>query len=183
MVQSSFSMNIHPLFVHFPIAFLVAYAIMELIHTDRLNHSDTYVAIKGFLVIIGALSAYVALSTGEIAEGILLANRPDLAKLVETHSTFAGASTTIFSILALSYLIKFFLDSKHTSAPILTSEPFAKALGALRWYSEAIREHVLGQMLALAGIICITITWGLGAAIVYSPNVDPLVNFIHSSFS
>ncbi|MEK7107324.1 MAG: DUF2231 domain-containing protein [Patescibacteria group bacterium] len=175
-------MDIHPLLVHFPIALLVAYAIMEMIHTDRLNHSDTYASIKSFLVIAGTLLAFVTLSTGEISERLLLSSRPDLAKLIETHSAFAGASTTIFSILALSYLIKFFLDSKYANAPVMASGPFARALGALNWYSRAIRENVLGQMLALAGIICITITGGLGAAIVYGPDADPIVSVIYRLF-
>ena len=175
-------MNIHPLFVHFPIALLAIYAIMELIHTDRLNHSDTYAAIKGFLVIVGTLAAYVTLSTGELAEGLLLANSPELAKLVETHSAFAGASTAIFSVLAISYAIKFFMDSTYAQAPVLASGPLSRVWGAMLWYSRAIRENVLGQMLALAGIICITITGALGAAIVYGPDADPIVSFIYGLF-
>jgi len=175
-------MNIHPLFVHFPIALLVVYSIMELIHTQRLNHSDTYASIKGFLVIVGTLAAYVTLSTGELAEGLLLANRPELAKLVETHSAFAGASTAIFSILAISYVIKFFMDSTYAQAPVLASGPLSRVWGAMLWYSRAIRENVLGQMLALAGIICITITGALGAAIVYGPDADPIVSFIYGLF-
>ena len=182
MVRFSFRMNIHPLFVHFPIALLAIYAIMELIHTDRLNHSDTYAAIKGFLVIVGTLAAYVTLSTGELAEGLVLANRPELAKIVETHSAFAGASTAIFSILAISYVIKFFMDSTYAHAPVLASAPLSRVWSAMLWYSRAIRENVLGQMLALAGIVCITITGGLGAAIVYGPDVDPLVRVIYGMF-
>jgi len=37
-------------------------------------------------------------------------------------------------------------------------------------------------LLALLGLVLIIITGGLGAAIVYGPNVDPFVNFIYSIF-
>lgn len=168
--------------MHFPIALLVVYAIMELIHTNRFTHSNTYAKVKGFLVILGTFSAYLTLATGELASELLVQSRPELERLIETHATLAGASTAIFSILALSYLIKFLLDSKHAAAPVLAAKLFSNIVAALKWYSEAIREHVLGQMLALAGIICITIASALGAAIVYGPDVDPLVNFIYRMF-
>ena len=175
-------MNIHPLFVHFPIALLSVYAIMELIHTNRLNHSNTYASIKGFLVILGTLAAYVTLSTGKLAAGLLLANRPDLAKLVATHSTFTGATTAIFSVLAASYVIKFILDSKYANMPILITGQLTIMWRALCAFSRAVRESVFGQFLALAGIICITITGGLGDSIVYGPDTDPIVRFIYGMF-
>lgn len=175
-------MNIHPLFVHFPIALLAIYGIMELIHTDRLNHSDTYAAIKGFLAIVGTLAAYVTLSTGDIAEELLLKSRGDLRQLIETHSAFASASTIIFSILALAYLIKFIADSKYANASILTAGWFAPVWRALCISSRAVRETVFGQIMALAGIICITITGSLGASIVYGPDADPIVHLIYGMF-
>jgi len=175
-------MNIHPLFVHFPIALLVVYSIMELIHTQRFNHSDTYASIKGFLVIVGTLAAYVTVSTGEIAEGILSAGGPELARLVETHSTFAGVSTAIFSLLAASYAVKFILDSRYADVPVVNAGPFAPIWHALCVASRGVRESVFGQFLALAGIICITITGALGAAIVYGPDVDPIVSAVYRLF-
>jgi uncharacterized membrane protein len=175
-------MNIHPLFVHFPIAFLVVYGIMELIHTERLNHSGLYAAIKGFLVILGTLSAYITLGTGESASHLLLRGSPDFRPLVEMHAGFAGATTAIFSLLAAAYIIKFALDSKHANASVLSTGWLASMWRALCVASRAIRETIFGQFLALAGIICITITGGLGAAIVYGPDTDPIVHFVYGMF-
>jgi len=77
-------MNIHPLFVHFPIALLSFYALMEICRFIRINRSPHWFHAKAFVLIAGAASAFLTLETGETAASLL--RKPELRALVRAHS-------------------------------------------------------------------------------------------------
>ena len=170
-------MNTHPILVHFPIAFMTIYAILELIRFQKVKNWPYIVHIKAFLLIVGTLSSFVALSTGEVAEH--LANR-DLRPLIEVHSAFASGSVWIFGILSVVYIVSFVSKSEWNQK--LLDSPFSKIWKLKVNIANKILNGYFSVILALAGLVAITITGALGGAIVYGPEVDPIVNFIYKLF-
>lgn len=176
-------MNIHPIFVHFPIALLVAYSALEIATylIPALRRQTWVFPVKAFLLLFGVASAFLALGTGETAEG-LIADTSPRAYIIETHSAFAGATTITYAILAAAYLIRIF-DMKGWGIRLLdTNGFFAVICRVKRIIARLVLDAWLLPLLALFGLACITITGALGAAIVYGPDIDPFVFFIYHFF-
>ncbi|HED05555.1 MAG TPA: hypothetical protein ENI61_02585 [Ignavibacteria bacterium] len=175
-------MNIHPLFVHFPIALLVIYAFMEIIPQVWVFKTQWWNSTKMFLSIIGILSIAPTLITGDIAEDAIIAINPKLTPLIETHATMAAITAIVFLIPAIAYATKI----------IETTDWHRKILLRYKWYS--LIANILHKIsiftlhrwaiftLATLGIILLTITGGLGASIVYGPDFDPIISFIYGLF-
>lgn len=170
-------MNIHPIFVHFPIALMTIYAVAELLRFKKIKETAYWFYVKAVLVIIGTISAFVALNTGDSAEH--LANK-DLRPLIEIHSTFASASTWIFGFLAIVYLVSWISKSEFDQK--LRSSKFSKIWNIKVNIAQKILNGYLPVILALIGLATITITGALGGAIVYGPEIDPIVSFIYHLF-
>ena len=169
-------MEIHPLFIHFPIALLIIYALMEMIRFKKLTENESWNYAKAGILIVGVLSAFLALATGDGAEAALRAENDTLNLAVaEVHSTFAAISTTIFAILAVAYIIKIANKS-------WLSNNQGKTWGALLKVQSFILSTPVSMILAFAGLVTMTITGALGGAMVYSPDVDPVVNFVYHLF-
>ena len=160
-------MNIHPIFVHFPIALMTIYAIAELLRFKKLMQTTYWFYVKAMLVIVGMVSAFPALNTGETAEH--LADR-SLRPLIEMHSTFANASTWIFGFLALVYLVSWISKSEWNQK--LLNSGFAKIWTIKVNIANYILNSYIPIILALIGLATITITGALGGAIVYGPDID-----------
>lgn len=92
-------MNIHPAFVHFPIALLCLYAVIEILPLARWMPSIAWASIRGFLLYVGTGAAIVTVITGSIAADIV-GETPK----VEMHETAAFITLGIFLLsCALSY--------------------------------------------------------------------------------
>lgn len=167
-------MNIHPIFVHFPIALLTVYAFMEIIRIKKLQDLPYYFYIKASFLCIGTLSSFLALNTGEMAEHAIGAQGD---KLIEMHSAFASVSVWIFVILSLVY-INVWISKTEYNAKLLSSK-FGKIWAIKSKIASKIFTSPLVVILAVIGLITITITGALGGAIVYGPDVDPIVKFIY----
>ena len=166
-------MNSHPVFVHFPIGILVLYAVFEIARIKIITRQPWYFELKAVLSIIGTLAAYVTATTGELAEEIIENIAPDTMALVETHSMYAVITIVLFSILAASYLFEW-LKKTHT----LTALTRLPLFGVLSTFIQRS-----APLIAFAGLCTITITGGLGAAIVYGPQTDPFVAIIYNTFA
>jgi len=169
-------MNIHPLFVHFPIGLLVTYAICELIRARVLIKKLWWQRLKAVLVIFGTLWSYLTALTGDMALDLIRAKSTRLP-IIEVHEKFALATILVFSVMAIYYALVFFHTSRWRRLsflrwPILNWE----------WRGHVLFEELFVPLVALLGLVLIIITGGLGAAIVYGPNIDPFVNFIYSLF-
>ena len=81
--------NIHPLFVHFPIALLLIYSIIKILPLQKWLPAVAWKHIERALLFFGVLGAFAALSTGEIAEQMTRPNND----VVEAHSLFAAIAT------------------------------------------------------------------------------------------
>lgn len=169
-------MNIHPIAVHFPIALLTVYAILELLSgMSWLRNQPWKTGVKSFLLVVGTVFAFFTLSTGEGAEQTVTDR--SLHSLVETHAFFASASTYIFLGLALIYIFR----TARTRLWYVTKVP--KVLRTIiDWYSRAFDRRWFIALVALVGLVAITVTGALGGAIVYGPDVDPIVKAIYNIF-
>ena len=173
-------MNIHPLFVHFPIAMLIVYAICELIRFRAVLAKPYWFYFKAFLVIIGSVSAFVTVKTGQMAEDVIREATGRVSDLIETHSTFALISTWLFTVLALLYIIAWI----HKEKPhFFASFQFL----AVRWLlvcriARIVFSPAVLVILAVLGLCAISITGALGGAIVYGPDFDPFSKFVYGLF-
>lgn len=176
-------MNIHPLFVHFPISLLVLYSILEVAaySLPALAYREWVSTVKSFLIFVGILSAFAALVTGEIAED-LLEETGSRAVLIETHMAFAVAATAAYLIIAAAYLVRLF-DQKGWWNPIVgTNRFFGLIWGFKKYVAHLILDTWFLPFLALLALVLITITGALGASIVYGPGIDPFVSSIYHLF-
>lgn len=171
--------NIHPIFVHFPIALFTIYALFEIIRIKRFEATDTITYIKAVFLIIGSLSSMLAVQTGELV-GEVMENGPQ-GKLLETHAFFAVGASYIFGILAIVYLI--WLVEKTGFFAKYTSSGLGQSIWSLLLKIKAVfwKKSIL-ILLAIVGLFFITVAGSLGGALVYGPDVDPIVKFFYTIF-
>jgi uncharacterized membrane protein len=167
--------NIHPIFVHFPIALLTVYALCEFVHLKKLRHSKTWLMVKAVLLWVGFAGSLVALQTGEWAED-LTARTP----LIKMHSQWAEATAWIFGALAVVYALV--VLERYCSAKICSwiGDRGEKVFMKLARVAESIHGSFLTPLLALIGLAVLTVTGSLGGAIVYGPEIDPVAHFIYT---
>ncbi len=172
--------NYHILIVHFPTALLSLYALMELFPFRRITAKPYWFHIKATFVILGTLSAYLAIIFGGFIEGAIGIAKPDMQQAIEVHSNFAAFTTTIFSILAGAYLVAW-IESEYAG---LAANPsfIGRFFGVLLMLKKFILSRWAVLLLALLGLFGIIVTGALGGAIVNSPDVDPIVNILYHLF-
>lgn len=166
-------MNIHPIFVHFPIALLTVYAILECCRVKKFLVNKSFFGIKAFLAIVGSLSTLAALYTGGLAEDIARAN-VKIRPVIELHSTFAGWTTFVFAVIACSYLV---IVLENWSP--LRNKRFWSVLVKI---AHIIQTPWLIIILAIVGLVLITITGALGGLIVYGSSTDPFISLVAKIF-
>lgn len=176
-------MNIHPLFVHFPIGLLVAYSVLEIVAYawPSIRRQSWLFPVNVFLLYVGVLGAFVALFTGGVAEDLIRNTNPR-AFILEVHSPVAGVTTLLYVILAAAYTVRLF-DMKGWGNRIVGSNNFLiNILRLKRYLTHLVLDTWVLPVLALLALAGMTVTGALGAAIVYGPNADPFVSFIYHLF-
>lgn len=175
-------MNLHPIFVHFPIALLSLYALCEFLRFEKIKQQPAWFYIKAVLVICGTVGALVAISAGDTAKEAVMKNiivpQVDNPRLIiNLHETWAQATAIIFILLAAAYIVAWL-----NKFNIIDSLP-GTMLKKIWLFGTQIQKLLIGTkfviLLALAGLIAITVTGALGGSIIYGPNADPIVKFIY----
>ena len=95
--------NIHPVMVHFPIAFLVGAALFY--GMSWTLRGDTFAKTAFSLLIIGVISAGVAAGTGLYAEEGVMVSRSVREHLLEPHEIFMLTTLGLSIILSVWALI------------------------------------------------------------------------------
>lgn len=160
--------NIHPIFVHFPIAFLLLYSVIKILPFRRWFRSVNWVDVERVLLVFGVLGAFVALQTGELAEKLTMPNKD----IVEAHSFFATTSTWVYILILVGEIISIslpWLDSKIKSQ---------KILNILIKVKNILIKPVVTKILAAVGFITITLTGLLGGVMVYGTSADPFAKIV-----
>ena len=91
--------NIHPLLVHFPLAFLPAAALFYFVAWRLRNEQLATTAFS--LLMVGALAAAVAAGSGLYAEGGLMVSRSVRQQLLATHKKLMLVTTGVSILLAV----------------------------------------------------------------------------------
>ena len=133
--------NIHPLVVHFPIAFLVGAALFYFL--SWISRNQTFATTAFLLLMVGTLSAGAAVATGLYAEEGVMVSRSVREHLLEVHEKIM--------LLALGMSIAL-------SAWAIIVRPFPKKK----------RLFFLFSLLVLLGVL--TIGADYGARMVYDYN-------------
>ncbi len=165
-------MNLHPILVHFPIALLTLYSVLEILQIKAVLNRAYVFYIKAVLVILGALGGVAAALAGLAIKSRYITS-PTLGHTVAVHEWFALISIVYFGLLAVCYLAAW-IDREWTNAP-----------QGLRPLLKPLRAIIETRAIALAGLVglaLITITGALGGALAYGPNTDPAASFVYHLF-
>lgn len=166
------------MFVHFPIALLMTYVMVEILPFKRWFSKIHWDSVKTFLVFFGTLGAVAAAAAGDIDEKSLA---PGLRNVLEVHKFFAATTTLVFGILAAAYVIRWIFQEY----PWLFTERIkflSFARKPLQWISDIILIRWITILLAIIGLIAVSITGALGGVMVYGVDADPFGKFIYSLF-
>ncbi len=175
-------MNIHPLLVHFPIALLVVYSVLEIsaYFWPTLRRQSWLFPVNAFLLFTGILAAIAALITGGLAEDIIQGS--SRAYILEVHSPIAGITTVLYFFLAGAYIVRVFDRKGWGNHMVGMVSPFMRIWSFKKYIAHLILDTWFLPVLAFLALIGMFITGALGAAIVYGPNADPFVYFVYHLF-
>ncbi len=160
--------NIHPIFVHFPIALLCFYSIIKIVPFSKWFPKVSWKHIERALLVVGVLGAFISSATGEAIEHLVKVNH----QILEMHSLFAGISTALYGALLFGELLVFI-------TPLL---PQYKQLKSLNTILIVIQKLLTGKSvstgLSLLGLVAISITGLLGGILVYGTTADPFAGIL-----
>jgi uncharacterized membrane protein len=91
--------NIHPLVVHFPIAFLVGVVLFYFL--SWIFRNQTFATTAFLLLILGTLAAGAAVGTGLYAEEGVMVSRSVREHLLEPHETFMLVTLGLSIVLSV----------------------------------------------------------------------------------
>jgi uncharacterized membrane protein len=161
--------NIHPIFVHFPIAFLFVYSIIKILPFRRWLPNVAWSDIEKVLLVFGLGGAYLSLSTGEQAEDFTRANK----SLVEAHAFFANFSTRMYLLILIGEVANY-INIKNFS--FINKINYLPKL--IAWVEKVLTNKNLVITLVILGFIALFLTGVLGGVLVYGTTADPLAPFI-----
>lgn len=102
-----FLANLHPKIVHFPLAFLMLYPIMELIFI--LTKKEFFTKAATLFLIIGTLGALIAVFTGNQAHSFIKNWNDESTNIFNSHQNFANLTMWFFTallVIKIYWLIK-----------------------------------------------------------------------------
>lgn len=145
--------NIHPIFVHFPIAFLFVYSIIKILPFRRWLPNVAWSDIEKVLLVFGLGGAYLSLSTGEQAEDFTRANK----SLVEAHAFFANFSTRMYLLILIGEVANY-INIKNFS--FINKINYLPKL--IAWVEKVLTNKNLVITLVILGFIALFLTGVLG---------------------
>lgn len=160
--------NIHPIIVHFPIALLFLYSIIKILPLVKWFPQVAWRQTERILLVFGVLGAFIANTTGEVAEHLARPNHD----LVEMHALFASASTWIYGLLLSGELLSILIPFMSTKISL------PKTMNYLGLIEKILTQKLLSKVLAFFGLIAISITGMLGGVMVYGLSADPLAKIV-----
>ena len=173
--------NFHVLVVHFPVALLSIYAVMEFVRWNRATEKPYWFYLKAVFLVLGTMGAYVAAGFGGLIEDTIAAEKiatvPNIRGIIDMHSTFAGVTSVIFSFLSFAYIVSWIEHERpELIKQCLERFPVLHLLVSLKNF--LLRTPVV-ILLAFLGLVAITVTGAIGGGIVSGPSVDPIVTLVY----
>lgn len=161
--------DLHPIFVHFPIALLFIYSILKIAPLEKFLPKINWAHIRQALLVFGFLGALVALASGETAEHL---NKPVRA-VVEMHSFFAALATWLYGLLLGG---EFLPVINPLIATKITSLKFILPLTLI--LEKILSNKWVAGILAVLALVAILVTGLLGGVMVYGTSADPLAPIV-----
>ena len=178
------AMNLHPIFVHFPIAILSLYAVFEMFIFGGIRRRASWFYVKLSLLLTGFLFSLLTLETGnEVAEHISYGS--SIWPVVYAHSKWAHISVFLFGVLATVYFliwIKDYPECHNVYSRIKNNRYLEKPWKILSFMVSGIYNSPAIWILAFLGLIAMIITGSLGASIVHGADGDPVVRLVYKIF-
>ncbi len=162
--------ELHPAIVHLPIGILTLYSLSEFLRFG-LFKQESWMITKLFLLVSGTVGAFLGLNSGESLEDL----RTNDEQLLNLHETFANASTWVYGIMTVAYLV-WFLEVRFA---FFSRLPLWNILSGL---ARLLRKPVIAMIGAATGFILLSLTGIFGGAMVHGPDADPLVSFVLQLF-
>lgn len=161
--------NIHPIFVHVPIAMLAVYSIIKIIPFKNWFPHVEWRQIERTLLFVGLLGAGAAFLTGDSAEQLLHPNR----QLVDMHSTFGGAAIYLYGALLLGEITAL-INAHHVH--YVDNKNFLRL--TMHYLENILCNRAVSTLIAFIALIVITITGLLGGVIAYGVTADPIAPYL-----
>lgn len=171
--------NVHPMFVHFPVALFTLYAVAESVRLRKVQDQPFWFYGKAVLIILGALSGIPTLMAGELAEQ-RFEGKPEM-RYIEVHSAFAGITEALALVLAAVYAIVWLKQSG-----VIDKALHSQLLLRIWNYTVRIAQFFMKSWiivpLAILLFVLISVTAALGGGIEYGPANDPVTKIIFKLF-
>jgi uncharacterized membrane protein len=155
--------DIHPLIVHFPIALLCIYSVIQILPVQKWIPTIAWKQVSTLLLILGYAGALAASSSGEVAEHLSNPNHD----VLELHETFAGLVEVFYGILVGSTVVQW-LCGRYLK--LLEY----KVVSIVLMISNFVESRPVSIMLSLLGLIALVLTGVFGGVMVYGTSADPL---------
>ncbi|MBI2673834.1 MAG: hypothetical protein HYX23_00960 [Candidatus Zambryskibacteria bacterium] len=153
-------MDLHPLVIHYPIAFLTTYVVFELVRIRKILALPYWFHIKMTLVVIGELGAIATVITAQFSTELRGGNM-----LVDRYKLFIIITALIFGMLAFAYVFKF-------TDP--NSDQSGQSRALTTWFHFILKPFVLIP-LVITGLFFIIVSGGLFGATIYGTHFDPFL--------
>lgn len=165
-------MNLHPILIHFPIALLTVYAVLEVGRVPAMTRKSWWFPVKSALLIIGSAASVPTYVSGWLLERDVAA-AGEVPKQLAIHGDFALYTVLCFGLLALAHLVY-----TLRATPAFARLPHALGTGLLRG-ATAILKPAVSIPLAILGLLLVTATGALGGAMIYGPDTDPVARVLY----
>jgi|GEM_PF-2030864 len=168
------NIDLHPIIVHTPIAFLAIYAALELLTVfKRLRFSKTFFVLKAFLLTVGFFGSIAATISGENA---LELHREFLnAEIAHLHEEYGEMTRNVFGLLFVAYLTM--AATLYGQYMTSFSSKFPRVQNMIVRVGEFFKKYYgLAILLGILGLGLVSITGALGGALVYgTESKDPFI--------
>lgn len=101
--------GLHPLIIHFPIALLLTAPLFVIVGgVLPPPKGKAFLMSALILMILGTVSVFVSMETGEVASGMARSD-PVIKAVINEHQELAEATRVLFSVLTIAYAALLFL--------------------------------------------------------------------------
>ena len=163
-------MNIHPMIVHFPIALLFIWSVLEIFHIQRWIKSVDWKSTKAVLLTIGTIGAFFAKETGETARDQITTIMPTLS----WHETFAKVSFALYFLFLVEVALTIVISQSKTRKMHFP----AWFMKIMHIYQGSISFAPIRIPLVVMALMALTITGVLGGVLVYGTSADPIAPLV-----